>query len=665
MSSVCVGCGSNLKLFYDVDSECCINCGTIAGANDFVSSVEITSMPDFNYRDQNLGNNVMNPHLLRWGWKNQAQIRKNTNNDLADLSNSGIRYLDSQYSFHELIKDVINPVARILNMMGSVERAMYLVKLSYEKRLSSGKYLKFGDEGKLVGLSCLFISSREKGDILELSTIATAAGIDLHNLGSIYKKVRHHLGINIENLKFSTICEKLSQIFFFKLGLEKRNPRNLISSESKTSNLNDKRGKNTCSKADLDSMIKIKLTPFFKKSFSDDGYKGVYRLASKILSLAEDSLIFVGKNTSFFVGSSIFLAIQFFHSKSSYKESELDLFQQSLLLKLTSKICGCSESTIKNNSKLIVDLIIKLGNQLEWYFGKIFDKKTVFIFAEKIIEMSLEMKQISILSKNQASSSTHDNFRPSIDHSIAKDFNLEEIKSFEMMSAEMVIEGSEVCSSKKIILPEKNTDFTKILGQKLSNKKSFHQYVCHENNLPNCFRELSDSGIFNGSLVTNDNYSFSKKNNRKTQNLDWERMENLGSVMEPKKFTEHASLRKFRIDIVSKYLLINDKIGRLRNEDDKIVLIKNPLFDSKSFIIDIHNSFLDNSDVSDERIIISLLILESTCSSSILSLPISALRDILLSEIRSSLSEPRDLNNPTVSEMDVPDSEILSYLKNN
>ncbi|PWA01370.1 hypothetical protein BB558_002534 [Smittium angustum] len=253
----CTSCNYDLVDWYDEDSNSCINCGIVNdvvnidfGSSEYIKKVNNNEV----YANQKKAN-VSNSTLLRWGWnknvpndegsavgkqkQNKKSLKRiglilkesvcdNGSNEIVSQSqDSEYRQLNSHYYISKLysIKKDITVLGRLLFLQGNVDRAFYLANAAFEKRLKNKKFLKLGNEGKIVGSVCLYIAARESGYFIELHHISTFTGKSVYELGSMYKKIKDHLKIKLDPPDIEKNIEHITSKIYHEI-LYKNNNKN-------------------------------------------------------------------------------------------------------------------------------------------------------------------------------------------------------------------------------------------------------------------------------------------------------------------------------------------------------------------------------------------------------------------------------------------------------
>ncbi|OMJ10076.1 hypothetical protein AYI70_g10542 [Smittium culicis] len=675
--SRCLGCNYDLEQYYDVDSDCCTNCGVISTSFGLSKLPEQSHDQSYFSKNHNNGTSFTSSNLIKWGWNSRQSIR---NTDSGPTS----RNFESQYFAKEMliIKSKISSVARLLRVPNLVDRAFYLAKLALEKKLDSGKYFKFGEEGILVGLSCLYISSQEEGFPLEIASIPNSIGLNIYKFGSVYKKVRFHLGIVPDSSKESQLLNKILKTIYTILipnssSLAEKNFENSQFGLGVTIKTKDV----AKSKAELVATIQKNLSPALEKSLSETGIKGISLLSSKLMALASESLIFIGKNIKFVIGSAIFLAIQFIYLKNFNTKPTIPTHHKNLLIKLVSSVCNCSESIIKSNSKLIVDLIIKVSNDFEWLIGRKVDSKNVYILAEKIIDASIKMKKVSndheAENKNKSQSYSNAINNPAISTKIDSIGISNNPKHQNILTSNNKHESflnSSITQNSSLSNPFDKSS----LNYEPMHNSSNTVYKNHDSliDLPCTSQNFLGKNLDNifESIEELDFCQCDKSKDYKSPynlcrcyleegNMDWERIKNITSSSNPKKFSENQNLRNSRYTEVTRYLLANNNSLGLFSTNDEFSLTSKSKSKITEFLKEIYDSLNSGSNISDIEILAALFVLEDKSTDLFFTLPIHTCRDLLMSKLRARFLQSRDLDNPKVTEADIPDSEIGSYLR--
>ncbi|OMJ10088.1 hypothetical protein AYI69_g10395 [Smittium culicis] len=676
--SRCLGCNYDLEQYYDFDSNCCTNCGVVSTSFGLSKLPEQSHDQSYVSKSHNNDTSSTSSNLIRWGWNSRQSIR---NTDSSPTS----RNLDSQYFAKEMltIKSKISSVARLLRIPNLVERASYLTKLAFEKKLDSGKYFKFGEEGVLIGLSCLYISSQEEGFPLEIASIPNSIGLDIYKFGSIYKKVRFHLGIVPNSSKESQLLNKILKTIYTILmpnftSLAEKSFENSQFGLGATIKTKDA----TKSKTEMFAIIQKSLSPALEKSLSETGIKGIAHLSSKIMVLASESLIFIGKNIKFVIGSAIFLAIQFIYLKNSHTKPTIATHHKNLLIKLVSSVCNCSESIIKSNSKLIIDLIIKVSNDFEWLIGRKVDSKNIYILAEKVIDASIKMKKVSndheVENKNKSQilySSAINN--PTIPTKIDSNSISNNPKLHNVLASNNKHESFRNCAITQNTSLSNPLDKSPLNFEDMNSSSNtayrnqdspidlpLSNFNFLEDNLNNVFESIEELDFCqcdkSDDSITPNNLC---RCYLEEGDMDWEKIKNSTSSSNPKKFSENQNLRNSRYNEVTRYLLANNNSLCLFNTNDEFSLSKKSKSKTSEFLKKIYDSLNNGSNISDIEILAALFVLDDKSTDLFFTLPIHTCRDLLISKLRARFLQSRDLDNPQVTEADIPDTEIGSYLR--
>ncbi|PVV04521.1 hypothetical protein BB560_000970 [Smittium megazygosporum] len=388
--NVCPICKNDLKIFLDHESNSCTNCGVDMAA---YFSEPLFHSPQYTSSGTIVKNSSKRSHtqinaLLKWGWSNpsiQSTSKRQKKARNSSFQNS-VRSLDSQYLNKELNSIIlsISAIARLSNFSRYLERAVFLLKSALSKRQKNGKFFKMGQEGRLVGISCLHIAVLEGGEQVQLSKFSKPAKVSTYILGAIYKKTKLHLEFVSPRTNFNKISSDILQSLLFKLkNFKSVNPINGQAYFNDTPN-----GKVLHQSKDsiIDGLVNT-LHYFSFNSFVD--------LSCKLAESLFDNSVISGKNITHIIGASLIISIYSkFYSLYDTAHDIYHKYSGNLFFKLISDICVCSIDSLKNNIKLILSYLDFLVSKNSWLFGILVYDSDKILILEKILNFSSHIKNV-------------------------------------------------------------------------------------------------------------------------------------------------------------------------------------------------------------------------------------------------------------------------------
>ncbi|PVV00206.1 hypothetical protein BB559_000036 [Furculomyces boomerangus] len=637
----CTSCNYDLVDWYDEDSNSCINCGIVNdvvnidfGSSEYIKKVNNNEV----YANQKKAN-VSNSTLLRWGWnknvpndegsavgkqkQNKKSLKRiglilkesvcdNGSNEIVSQSqDSEYRQLNSHYYISKLysIKKDITVLGRLLFLQGNVDRAFYLANAAFEKRLKNKKFLKLGNEGKIVGSVCLYIAARESGYFIELHHISTFTGKSVYELGSMYKKIKDHLKIKLDPPDIEKNIEHITSKIYHEILYKNNNKNSFGFTENPNDESNHRGG-------------------IYLEGFKSN-IKEISCLAIKIVRICKLECLDVGKNTLPVLGASVIISIFAKHFSSTRNSEKEFRNNYENMIQEISRLCFCSIRTIKENISLLELLLVRIQNEFVWYFGYKIKKQNAIHSAEKIIDAYMNLKPIETCETEKCNKSI-------------RSMNSKE----NTMSSEINVDGNNMNTEMSFDLcfvendnPSQVSNDSKDLNNCIDDTKDVNSDEDHQEEGLKSYESAADlTNLINIQYPFDNEYIGSEVNK---------------SIMKK---------RKVNCLFESKSIEDNLKSGVDVDKKRKFMSIgKNPKSFNKAeaFRLD---RIVNQQQVSEEEICIALF-LDDFSIESIISLPTHTLYDIFKSRIGQSHVLGRDLDDPQVDEHDISTKELDSYLQ--
>ncbi|PVU95050.1 hypothetical protein BB561_002081 [Smittium simulii] len=672
-TNICNICKVSLSKYLDVESNSCSNCGAVCEYDNLDTNANgfLERQSGIYVNETAVRSNSNIPSLYRWGWTSSNDASLNSKNKrLTDNASKSTkencqRSLEDQYYRKEFgfIKDGILTLSRLLGLQLYTDRAFFLSRSALSKRLTNGKFFKMGQEGKLVGAACLKVS-----------------GSSPHALGSIYKRVKRHLGIKSEYIEPSSIVSDIIEALYLRIIKLKKNNVSQELSEFKQLN-------KSCAIPELPiNSGTNNITLQFTKTVEVHGSSSLIKMATRIVSICNNLCLSTGRNTSQVVGAAVLTSIYILHFKMTGNIYDiLSKIDQNEIYMYISEIVVCSLESLKSNIKIIIFMISKIANSFKWLFGQISEDFNCLLVAEKIIDFYEKLERLKSDSLGELSSSVANNTQISIENGSNSKHNKESNQYSYDIKTEIKKSNDTLEIYNSILKLEKDISAGLLNGNEVIGPM--------HNSFTGIKRNKDVSGVFNSGLSTGfkkfkpinleDNEKFEDNMPHNQTSVIFSDLTTINKKINPQSFLKVQKLSfkrlfdfKVKLDTLDiRYTSsVNKKLQSHNLQDSSLTHELGASSDyskdqqeyvelSKmiSHIEKIKTKILKNEQIDENDILLALYFLGCPLES-ILSLNKHTLYDILGSKLRSSEASKRDLDASELSDIDLTEKESKYYI---